>query len=138
MAALIEARRGQGKIQEARGLLGQLFLLNPGGLPTRGWGLPVQFGVFGDEAQRVRWRTALETFAGQTGWDAAAATREGVEWSLDIRAEAPGASWTLRDPEGKVFRSGVVKSGPLGSLKAAAELFRQIHNASNSGTEPQG
>ena len=132
LATLADIRRAEGKGAELRSLLGQLYVLNPGGLPIRGWGLPVQFRAFGDEGERLGWKDALETFAGQTGWDASAATRPGVDWALDLRAEATGAAWTLRDPEGKVARSGLVRGGPAGRLNAVAELFRQIHNAASS------
>jgi hypothetical protein len=92
----------------------------------------VQFRAFGDEGEKRGWKEAVETFAGQTGWDAAGAGRPGVDWSLDLRAEATGASWTLRDPDGKVVRSGMVRGGPGGRLIAVAELFRQIHNPLNA------
>ena len=128
LATIAEVRRTEGRTQEYRELLGQLYLLNPGGLPIRGWGLPVQYAVFGDKDQTKGWRRTLETYAGQTGWDAAATTRPGVNWSLDLRAEAYGASWTLRDPDGNVARSGVLHGGPANRLQAAAQLFWQIHN----------
>jgi tetratricopeptide (TPR) repeat protein len=139
LATLIETRRNQGKASEVRSLLSQLFLLNPGGLPIRGWGLPVQFGVFGNDGERKSWKAALESFASQTGWDADSASRPGADWSLDVRAEAAEASWTLRDPEGNVVRSGVVRGGPGARLEAVAEIFRQIHNAFGSpGTKKEG
>jgi len=127
-AALIEARQAQGRTAEVRRLGATLYGLNPGGLSNRGWGLPVKFGVFGDEGQRLAWKQALEAYADQTGWDASAADRPGVTWTLDLRAEATGATWTLRDADGQVARSGVVRSGPTDRLSAVAQLFHTIHS----------
>jgi len=127
LAALVEARTAEGKGAEVRKLLATQYALNPGGLPIRGWGLPVRFAVFGDEGQTREWRGALETYADQSGWDASAVDRPGVGWSLDLRAEATGATWTLRDPEGQVTRTGVVRSGP-DKLPAVAQVFRGIHS----------
>jgi tetratricopeptide (TPR) repeat protein len=128
VATLIEVRRSEGKTVEVRKLLADLYRLNAGGLPGLGWGLPVRFAVYGDEAQRQDWRKSLEDYAGQTGWDASAADRPAVAWTLDLRTEATGATWTLRDPEGLVARTGVVRSGPDGRLSAAAQIFRAIHS----------
>ena len=128
IAALVEARQAQGRTPEVRRLMAILYGLNPGTLPNHGWGLPVKFGAYGDEGQRLPWKQALETYAGQTGWDASAADRPGVTWTLDLRAEAAGATWTLRDTEGQVVRSGVLRSTPTDRLPAVAQLFRTIHS----------
>jgi len=120
LAVLIEVRRGSGQTIEGRRLLGILFALNPGGLATRGWGLPVRFSVYGgDEKTRSGWKTSLEAFALQSGWDLSGADRPGVSWTLDLRTGAAATLWSLRNSEGTVFRSGAART--------AVELFRQIH-----------
>jgi len=127
LATLAEIRRSEGNAVEVRSLLTQLYKLNPGSLPIRGWGLPVQLGVFGDDTLRRNWKEAVLAYAAQTGWDASDTSHPGTEWSLDIRAEATAASWTLRDPDGKVARSGLVREDRAGRLHAVAELFRALH-----------
>jgi hypothetical protein len=127
LAALIDVRWSLDR-PEARRRLAELYALNPGALVVRGWGLPVKTGVFGDQAEVPGWKGALEVFAGQSGWDASSADRPGVQWTLDLRASASAAAWTLRDPEGRVVRSGVVHGGPADRLGAVAEIFRGIHS----------
>ena len=128
LSALVQARQASGQPDEVRRLLSALYGLNPGGLPGRGWGLPVRVAVFGDDAGRRLWRQAFDDYTGQTGWDAAWSDRPGVNWTLDLRTEADEATWTLRDPEGQVARSGVARSGPGGRLVAVAQVFKAIHS----------
>jgi tetratricopeptide (TPR) repeat protein len=128
LSALVQARQASGQSDQVRRLLGTLYSLNPGSLPGRGWGLPVRLAVFGDEAGRRSWRRALDDYAGQTGWDAGWSDRAGVNWTLDLRTEPDEATWTLRDPEGQVARSGVARLGPGGALAAVAQVFKAIHS----------
>lgn len=129
LAALAEIRRGQGRTAEVRRLLTQWYQLNPGGLPIRGWGVPVRVAVFGDEAVRKFWQAAWADYAAQTGWDAGPADRPGVRWTLDLRVEAGTAAWTLRDGEGETVRSGLVRKTQEGLPAAVAALFWQVHEA---------
>ena len=128
MVALVEIRGKEGQRGEVRRWQATLYAMNPGVLPTKGWGLPVRLGVFGGEKERNQWKDALGSFAAQSGWDASAADRPGVTYSLDVRAEPQTAYWTLRNPEGESVRSGVVR-GNKAPLVAVADLFWQIHTA---------
>ena len=121
----MEADKAQGRSSAAD--LGRLYALNPAGLPLRGWGLPVRTAVFGDPAQTSRWKQALATFAGQSGWDANPADRPGVAYTLDLQASTAGAGWTLRDAEGKTVKSGILRAPATDTLGAVADLFRQLH-----------
>lgn len=133
LATSIEVDRQQGLTSEVRKLLTDLYALNPGSLPGWGWGLPVRFEVYGDQTQTPGWTQALETFAGQTGWDASAADRPGLSWTLDLRVQNTKATWTLRDSDGQVNRSGAVRAGSSGFIFAVAEVFRAIHSPKTSG-----
>jgi tetratricopeptide (TPR) repeat protein len=127
LAMLADVRRSQGRLADARTLLSELYRLNPGGLPVRGRALPVRTAVFGDAAEP--WKRALADFAGQSGWDASPADRPGVDYALDLRADAQGAAWTLRDADGAVVRSGTLRDA-VDKLAAVADLFRSIHSTS--------
>ncbi len=124
LAMLADIRRSQGRDGEARTFLSELFKLNPGGLPVRGRGLPVRTAVFGETAEP--WKRALADFAGQTGWDASPADRQGVAYTLDLRTDAQGAAWTLRDADGAVVGSGTLRQ-TADKLRAISELFLAIH-----------
>jgi tetratricopeptide (TPR) repeat protein len=124
LAMLADIRRSQGREAEARTLLSELYRLNPGGLPIRGRGLPVRTAAFGDKADP--WKRALADFAGQSGWDASPTDRAGVAYSLDLRADAEGGAWTLRDADGAVVRSGALPQ-TTDTLGAVAGLFAAIH-----------
>ena len=125
LATLVEISLSEGRAADARSSLAELYQLNPGALPTRGYGLPVRTAVFG-ETDAAAWKDALDSFAGQSGWDASSADRPGVRWSLDLRADAQGAAWTLRDADGAVARSGRLGATP-NKLAAIAELFQALH-----------
>jgi tetratricopeptide (TPR) repeat protein len=124
LATLAEVRRSQGRLADMRAQLSELYRLNPGGLPIRGRGLPVRTAVFGDAADS--WKRALADFAGQSGWEASSADRPGVDYALDLRTDAQGAAWTLRDADGAVVRSGTIRE-TTDKLRAMSELFLTIH-----------
>jgi len=128
LAAMVVARRQEGNLSQVRKNLERLYTLNPGGLPIRGWGLPVQLRIFGDESEKAGWRAAWDAYAGQTGWDAGPLERSDVNWALDWRTAPEGAAWTLRDPEGAVTRSGMVRTPKGDRMTVLAEVYRAIHS----------
>jgi tetratricopeptide (TPR) repeat protein len=128
LAALAAVRQAQGAGREFRSLLTDLYALNPGGLPCRGWGLPVRMALFGDEVALPRWKAAWADYIGQTGWNAGGRDQPGVTWSLDLRVEAEAATWTLRDADGTTARSGLVRVVGGNFAAAASTVFQQIHS----------
>jgi len=127
LTVLADLRRAQGRGADGRRLVAERFTLNPGGLASSGQGLPLRATVYGSAAGWLK--PGWEAFCGQSGWDAGFADRPGVDWTLDLRVEAEAVAWTLRDPEGATFRSGLVRTQGLSALEVSSLVFAGVHSA---------